>query len=68
MAFDAVSAIGNLPSPTTEAVPRKSAALGGTFIDTTVAYTQRKRALQMMHNSQYSGRSALGNEAALAHS
>lgn len=67
MAFDMVSALGNMPGPSSNAIPRKGAGLSGTFMDTGMAYTQRQRALQAMHNSQYSGRSALGNEAALMH-
>ncbi len=67
MAFDLTKNLTNIPSPTTPYVARKTATLSGTFIDTGMAYTQRKRALQAMHNSQYSGRSALGNEAALMH-
>lgn len=67
MAFDMVSALGDMPAPSTDAVPRKGGGLSGTFMDTGMAYTQRRRALQAMHNSQYSGRSALGNEASLMH-
>lgn len=67
MAFDMVSALGNMPAPSSAAIPRKSAGLSGTFMDTGMAYTQRQRALQAMHNSQYAGRSALGNEASLMH-
>lgn len=68
MAFDMVGSLSNLPSPQQNYNPRKAAALSGTFLDTGLAYTQRQRALQAMHNSQYSGRSALGNEASLMHS
>jgi hypothetical protein len=45
----------------------RTTALGGTFNDSSEAYTQRRRAIEAMHNSQYSGRSAFGNEASLMH-
>ena len=67
MAFDMVSSLGDMPAPSTDAIPRQSAGMSGTFHDTSMAYTQRQRALQAMHNSQFSGRSALGNEASLMH-
>jgi len=68
MAFSAVGSLGNMPAPDFQSLPRRSAALSGTFMDTSMATTQRKRALQAMHNTQYGGRSALANEASLIHS
>lgn len=67
MAFDLTKSLANAPMPNSHYTPRKTAALSGTFMDTGMAFTQRKRALQAMHNSQYSGRAAMGNEAALVH-
>lgn len=37
-------------------------------VDTRMAYTMRQAALQTMHNSAYSIRSAIGNEARMLHS
>lgn len=45
----------------------RTTSMGGTFNDSSEAYTQRRRAIEAMHNSQYSGRSAFGNEASLMH-
>jgi hypothetical protein len=67
MAFDLVSSLSDMPAPNAQAIPRKSGALSGTFVDTGLAYTQRRRALEAMSGSQYAGRSALGNEASLMH-
>lgn len=65
MAFEGISSLAQLPIPDRNVMPRRTTSLGGTFLDTDTAYTQRKRALQTIHNSQYSGRAALGNEASL---
>jgi hypothetical protein len=67
MAFDLVANAFNAPIPLRPPVPIRTTALPGTFYDTGIAYTQRKRALEMIHNSQYTGRSALANEASLIH-
>lgn len=68
MAFEGITSLSQLPIPQRNLMPKKTTSLGGTFMDTDMAYTQRKRALQMIHNSQYAGRSALGNEASLVFS
>lgn len=67
MAFDMVGSLSNLPSKSYPYVPRRAAGLSGTFMDTGIAATQRKRSLQAIHNSQYGGRSAFGNEASFYH-
>ena len=67
MAFDMVGSLSNLPSKSYPYIPRRAAGLGGTFMDTSIAATQRKRSLQAIHNSQYGGRSAFGNEASFYH-
>lgn len=41
---------------------------GGPVVDTRMAYTMRQASLQAMHNSAYSLRGAIGNEATLLHS
>jgi hypothetical protein len=41
--------------------------LGGDYIDTREAYTQRQRALQAIHNSQLTTRAVIGNEASMLH-
>jgi hypothetical protein len=40
---------------------------GGQMTLPTAAFTDRQRALQAMHNSEFNGRSAIGNEAGLYH-
>lgn len=66
-AFEGVAGLYEM-SPQTPARPgKRSAGLGGTFMDTDMAYTQRRRALQAIHSSQYSGRAAFGNEASLVY-
>lgn len=66
-AFEGVAGLYEM-SPQTPARPgKRSSGLGGTFMDTDMAYTQRRRALQAIHSSQYSGRAAFGNEASLMH-
>lgn len=40
----------------------------GPMVDTRMAYTMRQSALQAMHNSAYSLRGAVGNEARMLHS
>lgn len=66
-AFEGVAGLYEM-SPQTPSRPGKpSSNLGGTFMDTDMAYTQRRRALQAIHSSQYSGRAALGNEASLVY-
>lgn len=41
--------------------------LGGHLTLTTAAFTDRQRAMQAIHNSEYNGRSAIGQEAFLLH-
>jgi len=67
MAGSLVANIVTQPTTMDSGPPDRDETLGGTFYDTSVAYTQRKRALQMIHNSQYGGRSAFGNEASHMH-
>lgn len=57
----------NLPNPSRPTMQPRRPNLGGTFNDSEEAYTQRQRALRAIQTSQYSGRSALGNEASLMH-
>lgn len=58
------------PGVSREARERDEAALAGNegLLDTRMAYTQRQRALQAIHDSQLSvGRATIGQEAAYLH-
>lgn len=46
---------------------RRSLETGGNWVDTRIAYTQRQRAIQAIHNSMLTSRAALGNEASFMH-
>ena len=67
MAFNFAANMATKPVPLKPPIPIRTTALGGTFYDTGIAYTQRRRALEMIHSTQYSGRSGLGNEASIIH-
>jgi len=67
MAFDMVANALTIAPPVRAPAPMRTTSLGGTFYDTGLAYTQRRRALESIHNSQYGGRSAFGNEASILH-
>lgn len=47
--------------------PRRTLETGGNWVDTRIAYTQRQRAIQAIHNSMLTSRAALGNEASFMH-
>lgn len=49
------------------AVSRPELETGGIFADTRASFTQRQRAIQVIHNSQLTTRAALGNEATFMH-
>jgi hypothetical protein len=51
-----------------EKVGRGGPEFAGPWVDTRMAYTMRQAALQAMHDSAYSLRGAIGNEARLLHS
>lgn len=67
VAFDAITSMVDLPAPVRQIIQPKTTTLGGTYYDSREAYTQRRRALEAIHNSQYGGRSAFGNEASIMH-
>jgi hypothetical protein len=67
LAFEGISSLASIPSPMKQQRPPRTSSISGTFVDTSAAFTQRQRALQMIHDSQYSGRAALGNEASMMH-
>lgn len=67
LAFEGISSLASIPAPTRLPRPIRTSSISGTFVDTSAAFTQRQRALQMIHDSQYSGRAALGNEASIMH-
>lgn len=46
---------------------RRTLETGGNWVDTRIAYTQRQRAIQAIHNSMLTSRAALGNEASFMH-
>lgn len=54
-------------SPTGKPNRRRQLELGGPFVDTRHAQTQRMRSIQAIHNTQLSTRAAMGNEAAFLH-
>lgn len=47
--------------------PRRTLETGGNWVDTRIAFTQRQRAIQAIHNSMLTSRAALGNEASFMH-
>lgn len=47
--------------------PRRNLETGGNWVDTRIAYTQRQRSIQAIHNSMLTSRAALGNEASFMH-
>lgn len=67
MAFDLGKGFFSTAQPTFNVPTVRTTAMGGTFNDSSEAHTQRRRAIEAMHNSQFSGRSAFGNEASLMH-
>ena len=67
MAYDVGKSFFTGSMPAFNVPTIRTTSLGGTFNDSSEAYTQRRRAIEAMHNSQYSGRSAFGNEASLMH-
>jgi hypothetical protein len=66
-AYDLGKSLFSGSTPPSNISPIRTTSLGGTFNDSSEAYTQRRRAIEAMHNSQFSGRSAFGNEASLMH-
>jgi hypothetical protein len=50
-----------------ERLGRGQPEFAGPIVDTRMAYTMRQSALQAMHNSAYSLKGAIGNEARLLH-
>jgi len=68
LAFQGIGSLVSSPKPVKAPPLMRTTSLRGTFTDTGVAYTQRRRALEMIHNTQYTGRSGLGNEASIIHS
>lgn len=68
MAFDVVAdGLFNTQMPSRPPTPSRTSSLSGTFTDSGIAYTQRQRALQALHNTQYNGRAVFGNEASMLH-
>jgi hypothetical protein len=67
MAFDLSKGFFSGSQPSFNVPTARTTAMGGTFNDSSEAHTQRRRAIEAMHNSQFSGRSAFGNEASLMH-
>jgi hypothetical protein len=67
MGFDMVASSLEMSAPGPPREQPDRPFMGGTFMDSDQAFTQRRRALQVIHDSQYSGRAGLGNEASLVH-